>query len=187
MPKALVACPGCGTRYPPHDGPLHRYIGASAACWSVYGALLVGEAPEASLLERSKPATLGSPIVPHGVPEHAAELLADAYAAQHHGDHSPQAVQSVAVHLLTLHAVLRTGASAAGAVWARGRALRTRGVFHPLQPPPLGAALGIRHLYPGVTGGPYTRAQYVASVFDAWERLHAGTIGAWFERYVVQD
>lgn len=184
--SSLTPCPGCGTLYPLHDGPVHRYIGASAACWAVYGALLVGAPPETRLLDQSRPVTLGHAI-PRDVPGHAADLIADAYAAQHHGDHSPQAVQSVAVHLLTLHAVLRRGAGASAAAWARGRAVRRRGVFHPLPPPPLGAALSIRDLYPAAKGSPFTRAQYAASVFEAWERLHAATIHAWFERYVLQD
>jgi hypothetical protein len=32
-------------------------------------------------------------------------MFADAYGVQHHGDDSPQAIQSVAVHLLSIHGI----------------------------------------------------------------------------------
>jgi hypothetical protein len=44
-------------------------------------------------------------------------LLGDAYAAQHPGTPSPQAIQSVAVHLLALYAVLEKGVASEMALW----------------------------------------------------------------------
>ena len=35
----MTACSGCGARLPLLDGPAHRYIGGSAACWALYGEL----------------------------------------------------------------------------------------------------------------------------------------------------
>ena len=72
--------------------------------------------------------------------------------------------------------------------WAIERALRTRGVFHKLDPPKLGSALTFRHLFPG--GGvvePVTRGQYVVSVYDTWMALHGPVVEQWYERYVVPD
>ena len=92
------------------------------------------------------------------------ELFGDAYGVQHHGDESPQAIQSVALHLLNVHGIITSHTTRPG--WALGRALRTRGVFPKLTPPALGSALTIRHLFPG--GGvaiPVTRTQYVLSVY----------------------
>jgi len=113
-------------------------------------------------------------------------IFGDAYAVQHHGEDSPQAIQSVAVHLLNIHGIVsgRTTQS----LWAIQRALRTRGVFHKLTPPPLGSALTIRHLFPG--GGvvtPVTRDQYVRSVYAAWMSRHRATVEDWYARYVVPD
>jgi hypothetical protein len=113
-------------------------------------------------------------------------LFGDAYGVQHHGEDSPQAIQSVAAHLLDLHAIITGQTTQPG--WAIGRAVRIRGVFHKLDPPPLGSALTYRHLFPG--GGvvtPVTRSQYAVSVYEAWMALHRPTVEQWYERYVVPD
>jgi hypothetical protein len=113
-------------------------------------------------------------------------LFGDAYAVQHHGDESPQAIQSVAVHLLNVHGVITGKTTQPG--WALGRAVRKKGVFHKLTPPALGSALTIRHLFPG--GGvltPVTRTQYVLSVYETWMSLHRATVEEWYQRYVVPD
>ena len=113
-------------------------------------------------------------------------LFGDAYGVQHHGDESPQAIQSVAVHLLNVHGVVTGQTTRPG--WPLARAVRQKGVFHKLTPPPLGSALTIRHLFPG--GGvltPVTRTQYVLSVYEAWMSLHRSTVERWYERYVVPD
>ena len=84
------ACPGCGMRHAPLDGPTHRYIGASPACWALFAPLTVGDVPDAALLadtrvppEIAVPSSRADPTL--GV------LLVDAYAAQHAGVPSPQA------------------------------------------------------------------------------------------------
>jgi len=107
----------------------------------------------------------------------------DAYGVQHHGDNSAQAIQSVAIHLLTLHGAVTRKADG---IWVKNRALRTRGVFHKLEPPPLGCALTIRHLFPSEgTDLVVTPADYAYSVYDAWIALHRTTVKGWYERYVV--
>ena len=64
----MTDCPGCGLELPQRDGPVHPYIGASAACWSLYGEVLTREYGDASY--RS-----------------AHRLTLDAYAVQHPGVH----------------------------------------------------------------------------------------------------
>jgi hypothetical protein len=125
------------------------------------------------------------------VPAHRYEpsidlLWCDAYGVQHHGDDSPQAIQSVAVHLLNLHGII--SGKTTRARWPIERALRVRGVFHKLEPPRLGSMLTIRHFFPG--GGvvaPVTHNQYVVSVYDSWMALHSSVVEDWYERYVVPD
>ncbi|MCA9961009.1 MAG: hypothetical protein KC443_18340, partial [Anaerolineales bacterium] len=80
-------CPDCHALLPPSGGAGHRYIGASPACWDIFAALANAGEP---------------PLAPH--PWNG--LLLDAYTTQHPGVPSPQAIQSVAVHLLALHGVL---------------------------------------------------------------------------------
>ncbi|MEZ5312499.1 MAG: DUF5946 family protein [Thermoanaerobaculia bacterium] len=69
---------------------MHRYIGASPGCWRTYGEVLAREYGEFAM-----PA------------EH--RLTVDAYAVQHPGTPSPQAIRSVAVHLMALHLALEEG------------------------------------------------------------------------------
>jgi hypothetical protein len=184
--SALSPCPGCGALFQPHDGPTHRYVGASAGCWALFSWSVVSGAADvvAGLVAQSR---IPDRVVVAPTRTDAFSLdplFGDAYAVQHHGENSPQAIQSVAVHLLDLHAIITDQATQPG--WAIGRALRKRGVFHKLAPSPLGRALTYRHLFPG--GGvvtPATRTQYVVSVYEAWMALHRSTVEQWYERYVV--
>ena len=76
-------CPGCGAMVPTvPDGPTHRYIGASPGCWALYTALLASE------------------YTAFDARTH--QLSVDSYAAQHPGNRSPQAIQSVCTHLVAL-------------------------------------------------------------------------------------
>ena len=170
----------------PYDGPTHRYIGASAACWALFNASAVSRDPEATELLTGSRVPETPVTIPARTDASFDALFGDAYGVQHHGDESSQAIQSVAVHLLNVHGIITGQTTRPG--WALGRALRTKGVFHQLTPPALGSALTIRHLFPG--GGvaiPVTRTQYVLSVYEAWMSLHRATVEEWYRRYVVPD
>jgi hypothetical protein len=183
----LSPCPGCGALFPEHDGPVHRYIGASAGCWALFSwSKANGATGVAELVEQSRIPDGGLSLPVRNDAPLIGSLWGDAYGVQHHGGESPQAVQSVAVHLLDLHGIISGKTTRPG--WAIERALRVRGVFQKLSPPRLGSALTFRHLFSG--GGvsePVTRGQYVISVYEAWMALHRATIEHWFERYVVPD
>lgn len=183
----LSPCPGCGALFPPYEGPTHRYIGASAGCWAVYTWPAASLDPDATdLVARSQIPDIVVPIPTSRESSSLDSLFGDAYGVQHHGEDSSQAVQSVAGHLLNLHGIISGRTTRHG--WALARALRMRGVFHKLEPPALGSALTIRHLFRG--GGvliPATRTQYVLSVYEAWMSIHRSTVERWYERYVVPD
>jgi hypothetical protein len=150
--------------------------------WSQAG----GDSDVTGLIARSRVPDNPVPVPAHGDAVATDPLWGDAYGVQHHGGDSPQAVQSVAVHLLDLHGIISGQTTRPG--WAIERALRTRGVFRKLDPPPLGSALTFRHLFPG--GGvvtPVTRSQYVVSVYEAWMALHRSVVEQWYQRYVVGD
>ena len=144
----------------------------------------MGRPPEAELLTQSS-----APHVTISWSQKEAVALdsvwGDAYGVQHHGEDSPQAIQSVAIHLLTLHGAITRRADGS---WVKRRALRTRGVFHKLEPPPLGCALTMRHLYPiEETDTVVTPSDYAYSVYNAWIELHRTTVERWYERHVVRD
>ena len=83
----LVLCPGCGLELPESDGPTHAYLGASAACWAVFGEVLAKEYQDARYYK-------------------VHQLTVDAYAAQHPGKPERKSIQSVALHLVGLHLAL---------------------------------------------------------------------------------
>jgi hypothetical protein len=168
----LEPCPGCQALLAPFDGPTHRYIGASPACWAIFSALGVGA-----------PSVAPSPL---------RELLVDAYAAQHPGLPSNQAIQSVAVHLIALYGVLVRDHAPADAIALRTRPLREqtgpkRGRFYWLTPPDLSRTVTVATIAAATT--PAARAALVDdcvhSVWAAWAPQYEATIAAWYERYVV--
>ena len=101
-PAHLKACVGCAAMVPDINGPTHRYIGASPGCWELYGELSEKEAQDFRYARSH-------------------QLTVDAYCAQHPGVPSPQAVRSVAVHLVGLHLQLERGLPAEELYGARQR------------------------------------------------------------------
>lgn len=82
-PSTKQKCPGCGGLFDLMDGPTHRYMISSPACWDHYGQILAREYTEPALLLTHR-------------------LSVDTYAVQHPGDGSRQAIQSVGLHLARL-------------------------------------------------------------------------------------
>ena len=82
-----VKCPGCGVVLPAIDGPVHRYMESSPACWAEYGKVLAREYSDPELMQACH------------------RVTTDVFAVQHPGKPSPQSIQSVAIHLIGLHAV----------------------------------------------------------------------------------
>lgn len=173
MPEVEI-CPGCTAQLPSLDGPTHRYIGASPACWAIYSALNVGEPPLA--------------------PGPYNGLLVDAYAAQHPGVPSPQAIQSVAVHLLTLYGILVKGMAPDQALWLRLRPLRDgkqpkHSRFSWLTPPSFAGSLTVAD----IAGAPTPAARlalvqpYIEGVRLRWTQEHQAIVAQWYDRFVRAD
>ena len=112
-----------------------------------------------------------------------APLVVDAYAAQHPGDSSPQATQSVACHLVTLAAILDGSARLSDAVGLRKKvvALGRAGDGFPKLNPPLTWPMTIRT----VTDAPDAPSRgpivdgWIRSVLTAWRTQHSDTIEQW--------
>ena len=150
-----VPCVGCGALVPDVTWPVHRYIGASPGCWSIYAEVFGG-----GLL----PPLRG----PYGA------LIVDAYAAQHPGVPGPQSTQSVWVHLIALQLVLEGG-------WSTTRLIRLRkavGDLFPdlawLEPPGFLGEVTFPDL-DAASEGPLDdlAARWVEGVWTAWATHHA--------------
>lgn len=153
------ACPGCGASFAASDGPTHRYLGASAGCWAVFGEILAREYSDARYF-----------AVHH--------LTVDAYCAQHPGDSSRRAVQSAGVHLIALYMAIELGRDAAELAKARGQAVKT-GAFVHLAPPSQYAmtVIDVRAADSPEMHGRLVRA-WAEEVWQRWQPHHT-TIRAW--------
>lgn len=151
----VEVCPGCGLELEPTEGPSHPYIGASPACWALFGELLAREYGE-----------LRYPDV------HS--LTVDAYAVQHPGVPGRRSIQSVCSHLVGLQLVLERGFEPQAATGARARAISLDPGFRWLEPPPHRGAVTVRDVLEA--RGPAEHAQAVErwarSVWEAWSAHH---------------
>lgn len=113
-------CPGCGLALPAFDGPVHRYMHSSPACWRAFGEILARGYSSSQYRDVHR-------------------LSVDAYAVQHPGDDSRQALQSVGVHLVRLCLFLERGLTPAEANAAMLKAARRKSTYTRLERP---ASLG---------------------------------------------
>ena len=150
---ALSACPGCGLELPPSNGPTHAYIGASPACWALYGELL------ASQYARYEAG--------------AHRMTVDAYAVQHPGVPERRTIRSVALHLTRLCLMLERGVPGEDAA----RLMVLVGEHAPmrwLDPPEPNGSLTVRE----VLGGEATVEAWANDVWAAWAPHH-DTVRGW--------
>jgi hypothetical protein len=148
---------------PAFNGPTHAYVGASPACWRLYG--------QASSLSWGPP---------QGLP--LARLVVNAYGAQHPGTRQVRAVQAVAVHLMGLCMVLERGLEPRLLEMRDRKPSRRRVDLHWLEPPrPIGT-LTVRG--PLAARGADEHAERVEAwaldVWAAWERHH-DTVRSWLD------
>ena len=155
-------CVGCGAEFDAIEGPIHRYMTSSPACWSCYGELLGVFAIELRLTE-------------------SRILCVDAYAVQHPGTPNPQAIQSVAVHLLNMYGYLIRGLPV-----APPRLAGHKGAFRWLTPPAKTAARTVRDMPTAADAGAIAAAAraWVEATWAAWAEHHA-QIAQWHEVYAV--
>lgn len=154
------SCVGCGAGFPRIDGPIHRYMTSAPGCWERYGELLGVLAVQPTLTA-------------------VRVMCVDAYAAQHPGTPNPQAIQSVAIHLVNMYGYLVRGRAP-----GPPRVVGHKGAFPWLSPPSFASA---RTVLDVPVGGPddeieAAARQWVESVWAAWSAQHPRVAG-WFAKY----
>ena len=135
---------------------------SSPACWAIYTEVLSREYADRQLFAKVH------------------RLTVDSYAVQHPGRMSAQSIQSVAVHLISLCAVIDAGASNEWATKVIGEAVRAKGRFTWLQPPKSRGAITATDVWR--TNDPKEHEKIVrewaASVWAAWSDHH-DTVRVW--------
>jgi Family of unknown function (DUF5946) len=155
-------CIGCGAVLPAIDGPTHRYMESSPACWAAYSEVLAREFGDQGLFQRVHRFTV------------------DTYAVQHPGHPSPQSIQSVAVHLMSLCTLIEGDSTT---TWAREiirEAVRIKGRFVWLQPPASMGPVTVADVW-GAKGTAEHEKAVMAWARAAWEAWapHHETIRSW--------
>lgn len=151
---SLERCPGCGGEFVAQDGPIHRYMVSSPACWAAYGEVLAAEYADANLM-----------------PVH--RLSVDAFAVQHPGDGSRQAIQSIGLHLCRLHMQLEIGLSPEQANEFMLRAGTRKAEFPPLSSPP-SFQVTVAEVAPlaGAATHVETVRRWAQSSWNDWSHVH---------------
>ena len=161
-------CSGCGARFPAIDGPVHRYMESSPACWAAYGAVLAREYSDI---------------------RYAAvhQMTVDAYAVQHPGRRSPQSIQSVGLHLLSLCLVLEYGVEIiqTRALLQQSNAFKDELVW--LEPPSDRGSVTVADIQQASTPEEHIARirNWANSAWKAWS-LHHDTVRAWANQFGIK-
>lgn len=158
---ALRQCPGCGGLFDDVPGPTHRYLESSPGCWAAYGEVLVREYSDPAYYRIHR-------------------LSVDAYAVQHPGRPSPQCIQSVAVHLISLCLVLERNVDVQRATRAMQTAVKTKGRFVWLAPPASLGAVTVADVRTAKDADEHEQRvrAWTRSAWEAWQPHHE-TIRGW--------
>lgn len=166
-------CRGCGLELPKYAGPTHAFMGASPACWRLYG-----QASTLSWGHRD-----GLPLL---------RLVVNAYGAQHPGTEQVRALQSVAVHLMGLCTILERGLhSEPRLLHLRERERRTAPRtldLHWLEPPRPNGTLTVRGALEAKGKAEHAAAveAWARDVWAAWEPHHE-TVRGWLDQVSPRD
>jgi hypothetical protein len=155
-------CIGCGAVLPDIEGPTHRYLGSSPACWAAYSEVLAREFADPALFQRVH------------------RLTVDTYAVQHPGSPSPQSIQSVAVHLMSLRTLIEGASSSQWATKVIREAVREKGGFAWLEPPKSMGPLTLVDVWRAKGAAEHERTvrEWANAAWTAWAAHHE-TVRRW--------
>ncbi len=83
-------CFSCNAEIPCIEGEVHKYMDSSPGCWKLFGQILEKEYSDPDYMENHR-------------------ITVDAFAVQHYGKPSPQAIQSVNLHLASMYLIYDKG------------------------------------------------------------------------------
>ncbi len=158
----LIRCLGCGALVPDIEGPTHEYMLSAAGCWATFNEVAVQQYEIASFDLR--------------------RMAVDAYAVQHPGTTDRRAVQSVAVHLISLYFVLERGLTPTEATGKMRHALMDKSRFVWLQPPPSMGGITVADVVNVINPAEHEAVvkRWAHSAWEAWSAHHA-RIRKWAE------
>jgi hypothetical protein len=134
---------------------------ATPGCWAAYGEVLARQYVDAGY------ATAG-------------QMTVDAYAVQHPGTASPQSIQSVALHLISLCLMLEHSADAVAATQIVARVAQDKSRFIWLTPPDARGDINVSAVRAAQTAAEHLQLvrAWGAAAWDAWSSHH-DTVREW--------
>ena len=164
----MIECVGCDALVADTEGPVHRYLEASPGCWAAYGEVLAREYSDLAYFRTHR-------------------LTVDAYSAQHPGGHSPQALRSVCVHLVSLCLVLEHRVEPQAATGQMQRFAKFDG-FRRLVPPVSRGRLHVTDVLRAKSAVEHRAvvADWAVSVWTSWAHQH-DIVREWVEHIAPSD
>lgn len=151
----LARCGGCGSLLPAEDGPTHRYLESSPACWRRYGEVLAREYGDRAYWA-------------------VHQLTVDAYAVQHPGRVSPQTIRSAAIHLVRLYLQLERGVDGERLLEATRAVVQRKNSLPWLTPPGSMGEVTVIDVYAARSAGEHLERvrAWARSAWSAWTEHH---------------
>jgi len=151
----LTDCIGCGAGFDAGDGPTHPYMESSPGCWAAFGEVLAREYGDANYFRVHR-------------------LTVDAYAVQHPGRPSKQSIQSVALHLISLHAIFEKSYDPGHATKLIQAAAKDKSRFEWLEPPASRGAVTVADVRRAASADDHARLvrEWAAGAWSAWSPHH---------------
>lgn len=159
----LERCFSCGAEVPSTEGPTHDYMLSSPGCWAIFGEVLAREYGDVLYAANHR-------------------LTVDAWAVQHPGEPGRAARRSVALHLISLCAVLERDASSGEATRLIQRLANREAGFEWLEPPSNLGAVTVAHVHAANDAEAHLAAveRWADSAWEAWSPKHQ-TVRRWLD------
>jgi hypothetical protein len=147
------------------QGAVHRYMESSPGCWAAFGEVLAREYSDMAYAR-------------------AHRLTVDSYAVQHPGRPSPQSIQSVSLHLISLCLVLEHHVSIQRATEVLQESAQYKRSFVWLDPPPVRGEVTVADVNVAENAARHVELvwTWAKSVWAAWAPHH-DAIEAWLQRF----
>jgi hypothetical protein len=157
-------CPGCGLELPKLDAPTPAHLGASSACWALYGRLLVCEYT-----------MTGDGRI--------RQLTVATYAVQHPGASKHDPCGGTALQLIALYLLLERGTSAPRTAAMLERIRVRASAVRSLEPPTSNGTINVADVLAARTPNDHAQlvSRWARDVWLAWTPHHA-QVRRWIER-----
>jgi Family of unknown function (DUF5946) len=145
----------CGAEVPDIEGPVHPYMESTPGCWKAYGEILAREYSDIKYMRFH-------------------QVTVDSFACQHYGKPSPQNIQSVNLHLASLHLVFAKGKDLLYANQAIQKLAKFKTKFTWLAPPVSVGHINLMNIWKAKNAKDHTDQVYEwgKSTWRAWASHH---------------